>query len=269
MAFLVPKRCFRNDAAAQVADGSVCPFCNMSAESSFIPSTDARQWRPKALVRFAMGAYFVFLASSAVTWLFRSLGFDEENLFARNFHRLLFHGGLLFLAARFLREQGLSWREGFGIQWGQWPLLASPVILTAIVGWIGANELAKASAFFIEWTGREPETQRMVQLLRESPSIFQLLSIALTALIAAPVVEEILFRGVLYPALSQYWGRTVGILGNSVFFGVIHGNAMSLVSLIFLGALWTLLYQRTRNLLAPIVAHSLFNLSTFVYVLYC
>lgn len=239
----------------------------MSAESSFISSVDARQWRPKALVRFAMGAYFVFLASFAVAWLFRFLGFDEANLFARNFHTLFFYGGLLFLAVRFLREHGLSWREGFGIQWGQWPLLASPVILTAIVGWIGANQLAKASAFFIEWTGREPETQRMVQLLRESPSIFQLLSIALTALIAAPVVEEILFRGVLYSALSQYWGRTVGILGNSVFFGVIHWNAMSLVSLIFLGALWTLLYQRTRNLLAPIVAHSLFNLSTFIYVL--
>ncbi len=240
----------------------------MSAESSFIPSTAARQWRSKALIRFAIGAYFVFFASFAVAWLFRFLGFDEENLFARNFHRLLFHGGLLFFAARFLREQGLSWREGFGIRWGQWPLLASPVILAAVVGWFGANQLAKASAFLIqEWTGREPEMQRMVQLLRESPSIFQLLSIALTALIAAPVVEEILFRGVLYPALSQYWGRTVGILGNSVFFGAIHGNAMSLVSLVFLGALWTLLYQRTQNLLAPIVAHSLFNLSTFVHVL--
>ena len=227
-----------------------------------------RQWQPEALVHFAIGAYFVFLTSFAVAWLFRFLGFDEANPFARNVHTLLFYGGLAFLAARFLREQGLSWREGFGIQWGQWPSLALPVILTAIAGWLCANQLAKASAFLIrEWTGREPEIQKMVQLLRETPSIFQLLSIALTALIAAPVVEEILFRGVLYPALSQYWGRTVGILGNSVFFGVIHGNAMSLVSLIFLGALWTLLYQRTQNLLAPIVAHSLFNLSTFVHVL--
>ena len=227
-----------------------------------------RQWQPEALVHFAIGAYFVFLASFAVAWLFRFLEFNEANPFARNFHTLFFYGGLLFLAARFLREQGLSWQEGFGIQWGQWPSLALPVILTAIAGWLCANQLAKASAFFIqEWTGREPEMQKMVQLLRETPSIFQLLSIALTALIAAPVVEEILFRGVLYPALSQYWGRTVGILGNSVFFGVIHGNAMSLVSLIFLGALWTLLYQRTQNLLAPIVAHSLFNLSTFVHVL--
>lgn len=240
----------------------------MSDDLSPIPIAAARRWRSKALIRFAIGAYFVFLVSFALAWLFRLLGFDEANLFARNVHRLLFYGGLLFFTARFLREQGLSWREGFGIQWGQWPLLALPVILTAVVGWFGANQLAKASASFIqEWTGQKPEMQRMVQLLWESPSIFQLLSIALTALIAAPVVEEILFRGVLYPALSQYWGRTVGVLGNSVFFGVIHGNVMSLVSLIFLGALWTWLYQRTQNLLAPIAAHFLFNLSTFVYVL--
>ena len=241
----------------------------MSDDLSPIPLAAAPQWQPKSLVRFAIGAYFVFLASFAVAWLFRFLGFDEANPFARNFHSLLFYGGLLFLAARFLREQGLSWREGFGIQWGQWPSLALPVILAAIVGWLCANQLAKASAFFIrEWTGQEPEPQSMIQLLRESPSIFQLLSIALIALVAAPIVEEILFRGVLYPALAQYWGRTVGILGNSVFFGVIHGNAMSLVSLIFLGVLWTLLYQRTRNLLAPIAAHFLFNLANFIHVLW-
>lgn len=238
----------------------------MNAELPPIPIAVTCQWRPKALVRLAIGAYFVFLASFAVAWLFRFLGFDEANLFARNVHTLLFYGGLAFLATRFLKEQGLSWQEGFGIQWGRWPSLALPVILTAIVGWLGANQLAKASAFFIEWTGREPETQRMVQLLRESPSIFQLLSIALAALIAAPIVEEILFRGVLYPALSQYWGRTVGVLGNSVVFGVIHWHGMSLVSLIFLGALWTLLYQRTQNLLAPIFAHFLFNLTTFIHV---
>ena len=227
-----------------------------------------RQWQPKALFRFAIGAYFLFLASFAVAWLFRFLGFPEDNLFARNVHTLLFYGGLAFLAARFLKEQDLSWQEGFGIQWGQWPSLALPVILTAIAGWLCANQLAKASSFLIqEWTGQEPEMQRMVQLLREAPSIFQLLSIALTALIAAPVVEEILFRGVLYPALSQYWGRTVGILGNSILFGVIHWHWGNLISLIFLGALWTLLYQRTRNLLAPILAHFLFNLINFVHVL--
>ncbi len=245
----------------------------MNAELPPRPLAAARQWRSKALVRFAMGAYLVFLASFAVAWLlFRFLGFDEANLFARNVHTLLFYGGLAFLAARFLKEQGLSWQGGFGIQWGQWPLLVLPVILTAIVGWFCANELAKASAFFIQkWTGQEPEIQRMVQLLRESPSIFQLLSMALMALIAAPIVEEILFRGVLYPALSQYWGRTVGIWGNSILFGVIHWNWMSLISLIFLGVLWTLLYQRTQNLLAPIFAHFLFNLTTFinVTVTYC
>ena len=224
------------------------------------------QWQPEALVRFAIGAYFVFLASFALARLFRFLGFPEANLFAMNVHTLFFYGGLAFLAARFLKEQGLSWQEGFGIRWNQ--SLALPVILTAITGWFCANQLAKASAFFIqERTGQEPEIQKMVQLLRDPSSIFQLISIALTALIAAPVVEEILFRGVLYPALSQYWGRTAGVLGNSILFGVIHWNWMSLISLIFLGALWTLLYQRTQNLLAPILAHFLFNLINFVHVL--
>lgn len=240
----------------------------MSAEPSPIPLAAAPQWLPKALFRFAIGAYLLFCASFAVVWLLRLLGFREANLFAMNVHALVFYGGLLFLAARFLKEQGLSWREAFGIQWGQWPSLALPVILAAVAGWLCAYQLVKASAFFIrEWTGQEPEPQSMIQLLRESPSIFQLLSIALIALVAAPIVEEILFRGVLYPALSQYWGRTAGILGNSIIFGVIHWHWGNLISLIFLGALWTLLYQRTRNLLAPIAAHFLFNLANFIHVL--
>jgi membrane protease YdiL (CAAX protease family) len=49
----------------------------------------------------------------------------------------------------------------------------------------------------------------------------------------------------------------------SAIFGAFHLNVMSFLPLAFFGLVLTWLYERTGNLLAPILAHSLFNLANF------
>ena len=78
-------------------------------------------------------------------------------------------------------------------------------------------------------------------------------------LIEAPILEELLFRGVLFGGLSKIMPLWPAILLSGLVFAVIHINAATLIPLWFLGAAFAWLYVRTGTLLAPMAVHFTFN----------
>lgn len=78
-------------------------------------------------------------------------------------------------------------------------------------------------------------------------------------LIEAPVVEELLFRGVLFGGLTKIMPIWPAILLSGLIFAVIHINAATLIPLWFLGAAFAWLYVRTGTLLVPMAVHFSFN----------
>ena len=86
----------------------------------------------------------------------------------------------------------------------------------------------------------------------------------LTASIAAPLFEEFIFRGFLLPALTNYlpvWGAVVA---SSLVFAMAHLSLSEVLPLATLGIVLGTVYARSRNLLAPILLHSLWNGSTLL-----
>mgnify|MGYP002382398304 CR=1 FL=1 len=81
------------------------------------------------------------------------------------------------------------------------------------------------------------------------------LVIALFAVVLAPVVEELVFRGILFPALRDAGWPRAAMAVASLGFGLIHGNAAAFLPLSALGGFLAWLYLRTGNLWAPILAH--------------
>ena len=79
------------------------------------------------------------------------------------------------------------------------------------------------------------------------------------SILIAPVAEEILFRGVLYPAIKQFGFPRSALWGTAVLFAAIHVNVPIFLPLLALGLALALLYEATNNLLATITAHGLFN----------
>ena len=162
----------------------------------------------------------------------------------------------------------MTWAEGFGIRIDQLKPLLWPVILTTIACLVSAQLLGRLAGYVIEvLSGEPPKIQGTVEMLRESSSVARLAYMGLVTIVLAPVAEEILFRGILFTSVLQFKGRWVAIVSNSLLFGVIHSNLLTLVPLIVMAVMLTLLYERTRNLLAPIVAHSLFNLANFLMLM--
>jgi uncharacterized protein len=104
----------------------------------------------------------------------------------------------------------------------------------------------------------------LLQIVLEGKDSIALLLFFLTAAVAAPLFEEFLFRGFLLPSLTRYvptWGA-IGISG--LVFGVAHLSLSEIVPLTTLGIILGVVYVRTRNLLAPMLLHSLWNSSTLV-----
>jgi membrane protease YdiL (CAAX protease family) len=80
--------------------------------------------------------------------------------------------------------------------------------------------------------------------------------------IAAPVAEEVVFRGVLLHLWSRRWGVRAGVIGTSMMFAALH--AMEPISAFLFGVTMCVLYMRTETLLVPIATHILHNTVTLL-----
>ncbi len=85
-----------------------------------------------------------------------------------------------------------------------------------------------------------------------------------TASIAAPVFEEIMFRGFLLPSLTKYMPVWVAIVASGFLFAIAHLNISEVLPLAVLGMILGVVYTRSRNLLSSMLLHSLWNSGTLL-----
>lgn len=103
-----------------------------------------------------------------------------------------------------------------------------------------------------------PMEQAIVTVFGQSSPAQQIL-IALTAVIAAPLLEEIFFRGYLYPVLKRFIGVWPAMIGVSLFFGMVHMSLVQCLPLAMFGFILNLAYENTGRLSLPIAMHAAFN----------
>lgn len=73
-----------------------------------------------------------------------------------------------------------------------------------------------------------------------------------------PIVEEVVFRGIVLNRLSKKVGINKAIIISSLLFGVVHGPVKCFDAFIF-GIICSLIYLRSNNLMNTIVLHVLHN----------
>ncbi|MBH8575075.1 CPBP family intramembrane metalloprotease [Nostocaceae cyanobacterium CENA369] len=113
------------------------------------------------------------------------------------------------------------------------------------------------------WQG-QGGSNPLLQLALESQDAVALGIFFSTAAIAAPFFEELLFRGFLLPSLTRYlpvWGA---IIASAVLFAIAHLSLSEILPLTALGIVLGFVYTRSRNLLAPMLLHSLWNSGTLL-----
>jgi len=78
------------------------------------------------------------------------------------------------------------------------------------------------------------------------------------------IFEETLFRGFLYPALRWKFGPMAAMCISALAFSLIHLDFGAASQLFVLGFMFAFAYEKTGSLIPPMVAHCLWNSSTFI-----
>ena len=121
--------------------------------------------------------------------------------------------------------------------------------------------------FVAESAGNEIELQPIVGIfLRSAWPARIALFVSITIL--SPIFEELFFR---YAMESVLFG-TLGNKGRAVaysafFFAGMHGNLAAFPSLLLVAATCSFIYRRAGNLVAPIMAHFLFNMVSITIII--
>jgi uncharacterized protein len=82
--------------------------------------------------------------------------------------------------------------------------------------------------------------------------------------IAAPILEELIFRGIILDGLLKKYSSTKSILISSLLFGLVHLNPWQFVTGLIIGIFSGWVYYRTRSLSYSIIIHASANLSGFI-----
>jgi membrane protease YdiL (CAAX protease family) len=82
--------------------------------------------------------------------------------------------------------------------------------------------------------------------------------LAVLAIIAAPIFEEFIFRGVLYRGFRRSLGPLRAAAAAAIVFAIIH-PAIATPPVFLLGLCCALLHERFGSLLTPIAAHMTYN----------
>jgi len=229
-----------------------------------------RTWSLDNLMR-RLGALMAcfYIALFLGWWAMRISGRPDITALQMVVAAISFQASGLVLIALLLREHHASWNEAFGFH-HRWPRALGAGLVAAMIflpiGWgLQAFSAQVLDFFHAHWPalGLKPELQQSVQTLKESHGFLNRFALAGITILLAPLAEEMLFRGILYPWIKELGFPRVALWTSSLLFAVMHFNAISFAPLLLLALLLVWLYENTANLLAPVVAHALFNALNF------
>lgn len=215
-----------------------------------------------------LGGYLVCLYGSIFlgTWAQKGSEVLGPSVSQMIIAALSFQGAALILIPHFLREQQLSWRESFGFGNNRRQAFMVGVILACaflpigvILQWLSAEVMVR-----LPYVQLKPQEQESVQTLEMAVSWLNRVPLAMITVLLAPAAEEMLFRGIIYPAVKEAGFPRLALWGSALLFAAFHVNLVTFIPLMVLALALTFIYERTDNLLAPITAHASFNAMNFI-----
>lgn len=113
----------------------------------------------------------------------------------------------------------------------------------------------------------EYSEQEIVRNIRISNSSTELLSVFIMIVIIAPIIEEIIFRGLIYRVFKGLLGPFFGAFISSILFSFVHLNLLSFPYLFIFGIILCLYYEKEKTIITPILMHSILNGIMFSLIL--
>ena len=94
-------------------------------------------------------------------------------------------------------------------------------------------------------------------------------NVAITLLstgILGPIIEELIFRGIIYNELKSKYSNMKSILITTIFFAIIHINIIQILYALIIGFILIFVYEKYNNIKAPIILHMASNITTTLFL---
>jgi membrane protease YdiL (CAAX protease family) len=176
---------------------------------------------------------------------------------------VLFYGMFVLLVLAVVMSRGRSLVAAFGLAPGRpFRVLGMGVLALALAYPIIDLAVAIAKALGADPGGND----EMVSYVRGGLSPADLAWAVALVLVAAPLFEEIVFRGYLYGVIKRHAGGLWAALTTAVLFAAVHQNLPAFPAYFLLGLALVCAYEITGSLWAPLVMHVLFNAITLAII---
>ncbi|MEO0352052.1 MAG: CPBP family glutamic-type intramembrane protease [Cyanobacteria bacterium P01_A01_bin.15] len=223
-----------------------------------VPWDGETVWQVLIVGFFFVGQLLIPFVLSLSGLSFATTGSRGRALYSMLFYLLMSASGIAVLAGSIWTYRPIpsGWfRLKLFDRWPLWGLGGYVVALPLMIAVSALNQQI--------WKGQGGNNPLLQTVLQESDTV-ALLLFFLTAAVAAPLFEEVLFRGFLLPSLTRYMPVWGAILLSSFIFAAAHLSLSEVLPLTLLGAILAWVYTRSRNLLSPMLLHSLWNSATLV-----
>jgi len=164
----------------------------------------------------------------------------------------------LFVTSQFLQVKWNDFRSTIGATFLRRdvavgiPLgIASQLVLVNAVNWPLARLFPDAFSF--------EEVSKRASDLVDAAHGGWVVVLAVVVIVGAPIVEEIVYRGVVQPGLVASWGRTAGIVVTAALFAAIHMQPVEFPGLFAFALVLGWARHSTGTIGMSIVTHMAFN----------
>jgi membrane protease YdiL (CAAX protease family) len=224
------------------------------------------------LLLVAVALLGTFVISVVLVGIFAAFGMtptslqnssNNKSLFLIVNQAILSLGLLVYLAAQIhVRFQSPFWRT---IGWRQLQTGTIPrriVYLSLVLGGFSLSLLVQLASAALQTKAKLP-----IQEYFQDPRSALLLM--LMSILLAPLVEETIFRGYLYPVFARSFGVGTGVVITGTLFGLLHapqlwGGWGQIVLLIGVGIIFTAARAISRTVVASYILHVSYNSFLFI-----
>ena len=222
----------------------------------------ASAWTPRDV---GVGIGLVFLGIGGVIILAMSTAFlgdplvDPGAALAVAFVTLAFSLWLAVIVLLLARRRGISpaalgLMRPRGVLWF-WP----------IGTWLGGIGIVAAYALTVMLTAEATgsDLSRLIEgnplQLTDANTWVTWTVLGIAVVIAAPLGEELFFRGLVFPVVHDRWGLVAGMAVSGALFALVHFEVSVVLPFWGIGMLFAWSYHRSGTLWTPVIAHAIFN----------
>ena len=154
-------------------------------------------------------------------------------------------GGLAWLRYVRTRDGGEKFSPRLGVSWADGPLILAGIVVATAAGIVIEPLLAAMPEHYME---------KLNQMIGRGGWAIA------TTVVAAPILEEIFFRGMLLEGLARRWPARWAVIGSAAFFGLVHLPVLpQMVNAFVIAVVMGYIYMISRSLVPVIIIHAINN----------